>query len=64
VKGAIKVIINITLRYLESVEEDIKELYYIRKSGKNILICLTAISVSFIAITRLIFVMDTSVYFA
>jgi len=62
VKGVIKAIINITLKYSESVKEDVKELYYTYKLGKNILIYLTTISVSFITIIRLIFVMDTSVY--
>ena len=61
-KGVIKAIINITLKYSESVKEDVKELYYTYKLGKNILIYLTTISVSFITIIRLIFVMDTSVY--
>ena len=65
-KGAIEAIVNITLRYSESVEEDIKELYYICELGKNILVkvCLTVISVSSVAITGLMFVMDISVYSA
>jgi len=64
VKGAIEAIANITPRYSESVEEDVKELYYTRESGKNILVCLTAMSVSSVAMTGLMFVMDTGVYSA